>query len=68
METPVAASSVIGYGHWDNAGWSADGSPRPCVVGRTIGIDTITHGVRTAVRMPDLAVMQSRLFAAYPPR
>ena len=47
------------YGHWNNATVNADGWPAPTIVGRTIGIDTISHGVLTAVRLPDGHVFQS---------
>jgi hypothetical protein len=48
------------YGHWDNAVTEADGWPKPCVGRRTIGIDTISHGVLTALRLPDVRLFQSR--------
>ena len=35
------------------------GWPAPTILGRTIGIDTISHGVLTAVRLPDMNVFQS---------
>ena len=38
---------------------NADGWPAPMIVGRTIGVDTISHGVLTAVRLPDQRVFQS---------
>jgi hypothetical protein len=47
------------YGHWNNADVGADGWPRPMVIGNTVGIDTISHGVLTAIRMPDRRVFQS---------
>jgi len=50
---------TIVYGHWDNATLDASGRPRPAVIGQTIGIDTISHGVLTAVRLPGLRVFQS---------
>lgn len=51
------------YGHWNNALLSAEGYPRPCVLpNRTYGIDTITHGVLTAMRFPDLKLYQSRQY------
>ena len=46
------------YGHWNNALIEA-GWPRPRIIGATIGIDTISHGVLTAVRLPDREVFQS---------
>lgn len=52
-------AEVVVYGHWNNAAFDADGWPTPRVVGRTIGIDTISHGVLTAMRLPDRRVFQS---------
>lgn len=50
---------TIVYGHHDNAVLTSDGWPMPAVSGRTIGIDTISHGVLTAVRMPGGDIFQS---------
>ena len=50
---------VVVYGHWDNAEGSDNGRPAPRVIGKTIGIDTISHGVLTAVRLPDRRIFQS---------
>jgi diadenosine tetraphosphatase ApaH/serine/threonine PP2A family protein phosphatase len=47
------------YGHWDNAVRGPDGWPMPRVIGNTIGVDTISHGVLSAVRFPDRTVFQS---------
>jgi hypothetical protein len=47
------------YGHRNNAIPGADGWPMPRIVGNTIGIDTISHGVLTAIRMPDRRLFQS---------
>ena len=52
------AETVV-YGHWSNADVNADGWPEPAILKATIGIDTIAHGVLTAVRLPDLRVIQS---------
>jgi len=52
-------AEVVVYGHWNNAALNADGWPAPMIVGRTIGVDTISHGVLTAVRLPDQRVFQS---------
>jgi serine/threonine protein phosphatase 1 len=52
-------SETVVYGHWDNAALDADGWPAPKIVGRTIGLDTIAHGVLTAVRLPDQRLFQS---------
>jgi serine/threonine protein phosphatase 1 len=50
---------IVVYGHRNNATLDDDGWPAPAVMGRTIGIDTIAHGVLTAIRMPDRRVFQS---------
>lgn len=47
------------YGHWHNATLDANGWPQPLVIGETIGIDTIAHGVLTAIRMPERRIFQS---------
>jgi hypothetical protein len=47
------------YGHHNNATLNGNGWPTPTILGRTIGIDTISHGVLTAVRLPDQKVFQS---------
>ena len=54
-----AGDDVVVYGHHNNAVLDASGWPTPSVVGRTIGIDTIAHGVLTAIRMPDRTLFQS---------
>jgi serine/threonine protein phosphatase 1 len=48
------------YGHRNNAGLTDDGWPWPSVKTRTIGIDTISHGVLTAFMCPQGRVIQSR--------
>ena len=52
-ETPVV------YGHFHNAVLDASGWPHPRITPRTLGIDTIMHGVLTAVRLPERRVFQS---------
>lgn len=47
------------YGHWNNADLDESGWPQPRVTGHTIGLDTIAHGVLTAIRLPDRRVFQS---------
>lgn len=54
-----AGTEVVVYGHHDNAELAADGWPMPKIVGRTVGIDTISHGVLTAMRFPDRRLYQS---------
>ena len=54
---------VVVYGHRNDAELDSEGWPTPRRLARTIGIDTIAHGVLTAVRLPDRAVFQS---ARYP--
>jgi serine/threonine protein phosphatase 1 len=50
---------LVVYGHRNNATLDRDGWPSPRLVGNTIGIDTISRGVLTAVRLPDQRVFQS---------
>jgi serine/threonine protein phosphatase 1 len=50
----------IVYGHHNNAVLDESGWPHPRIVGRTYGLDTIAHGVLTALRLPDEAILQSR--------
>ena len=50
---------TVVYGHHNNATINLDRWPAPTILGRTIGIDTISHGVLTAVRLPDQKVFQS---------
>jgi len=57
--TGYDGAETLVYGHWNNAVLRDDGWPAPRVVGLTIGIDTIRHGVMTAVRLPDRRVFQS---------
>jgi serine/threonine protein phosphatase 1 len=52
-------AEMVVYGHRNNAALNQDGWPAPMIVGRTIGVDTISHGVLTAVRLPDQRVFQS---------
>ncbi len=47
------------YGHMNNAHLDHDGWPHPRVVGNTFGLDTIAHGVLTALRLPGPYVLQS---------
>ncbi len=53
------------YGHWNNAGVGEDDWVQPCILpNRTYGIDTISQGVLTAVRLPDGRIFQSAKDAA----
>jgi len=52
------------YGHHDNADVDATDWPHPAVGPFTIGMDTISHGVLTAIRLPDRQVFQSERFGA----
>ena len=54
---------TIVYGHWNNAVLDSSLWPRPRIKdNKTFGIDTISHGVLTAIRLPDGRVFQSRRF------
>ena len=48
------------YGHWNTAVIDADGWPRPRIEGNTVMLDTISHGVLSAIRFPDRTIFQSR--------
>jgi hypothetical protein len=54
-----SGSVPVVYGHRNNALPGADGWPMPRIVGNTIGIDTISHGVLSAIRMPERRLIQS---------
>ena len=54
------SSEPVVYGHWGNAALNQDGWPSPNIMeNKTYGIDTIAHGVLTAMRFPDGKVFQS---------
>jgi len=53
---------IIVYGHWRNCVIGDDGLPRPRIGnGKTYGIDTIAHGVLTAIRFPGERIFQSSM-------
>jgi serine/threonine protein phosphatase 1 len=55
-----SGDEAVVYGHWNNATVEDDGSVQPCILpNRTYGIDTISHGVLTALRLPDGKIFQS---------
>ena len=60
--TDYVGPDVVLYGHWDNSDLDDDGWPLPAIGRASIGIDTISHGVLTAVRLPDRHVFQSDRF------
>ena len=57
--TGYVGTEIVVYGHRNNATLDGNGWPTPSLAGRTIGIDTITHGVLTAIRLPEQRVFQS---------
>jgi serine/threonine protein phosphatase 1 len=57
--------TILVYGHRNNAAFTDDRQPTPRVVGRTIGIDTISHGVLTAIRLPDQRIFQSARYELF---
>jgi serine/threonine protein phosphatase 1 len=57
---------TVVYGHCNNADLNTDGWPAPRMLKRTIGIDTIAHGVLTAIRLPDQRVFQSARYGRQP--
>lgn len=60
--TDYAGPDIVVYGHWDNADVGDDGWPRPAMGRATVGIDTISHGILTAFRLPGHRVVQSARF------
>jgi serine/threonine protein phosphatase 1 len=54
-----AGPDIVTYGHWDNSALTDEGWPMPAIGRASIGIDTISHGVLTAFRLPDRRVFQS---------
>jgi serine/threonine protein phosphatase 1 len=51
---------AVVYGHRNNAMINDDGSTQPCIgSNKTYGIDTISHGILTALRLPDGTIFQS---------
>ncbi len=62
VEKYTGPETVV-YGHWDNARLDERGWPSPAYGPKSVGIDTISHGVLTAFRWPDRRVFQSRRFS-----
>ena len=59
-----SGSDAVVYGHRNNPVIREDGGIEPRIgSNKTYGIDTISHGVLTALRMPDEQVFQSRTVA-----
>jgi serine/threonine protein phosphatase 1 len=55
-----AGTDAVVYGHHNNAIMAGDGTALPRIASnRTYGIDTISHGVLTAMRFPDEKTFQS---------
>jgi serine/threonine protein phosphatase 1 len=50
---------LVVYGHANDPVFDPNGWPHPRIHGRTYGLDTISHGVLTAVRLPEGIVFQS---------
>jgi len=50
---------IVVYGRWNDANINAAGWPLPRMTSNTVEIDTISHGVLTAFRLPDRQVFQS---------
>jgi serine/threonine protein phosphatase 1 len=60
--TDYIGPDIVLYGHWDNSNLRDDGWPLPTIGRASVGIDTISHGVLTAFRLPDRHVFQSNRF------
>jgi serine/threonine protein phosphatase 1 len=56
------AERCVVYGHWHNPELNEQRWPSPRIVGNTIGIDTIEHGILMAIRMPERQVYQSKRY------
>jgi serine/threonine protein phosphatase 1 len=54
---------VVVYGHANNPVVDQEGWPHPRILGRTYGVDTISNGVLTALRLPEGIVFQSGRYA-----
>jgi len=55
-----AGEDIIVYGHWRNCVIGKNGHPEPRITnGKAFGIDTISEGVLTAFRFPELKVYHS---------
>ena len=61
-----AGREVVVYGHRNNAELDDADWPHPAIAGKTYGIDTIAHGVLTAMRFPDLRLYQSGMYEKRP--
>jgi hypothetical protein len=57
-----AGPDVVMYGHCDNAELNSDGWPGPAMGPASIGVDTISHGILTAFRLPERRMLQSSRF------
>lgn len=55
---------LIVYGHYGNAILDGAGWPQPVIKEHSIGVDTIKHGVLTAVQLPGRHVFQSARYDA----
>jgi serine/threonine protein phosphatase 1 len=62
--TSYRGPEIVVYGHWNNALVGNNGLPIPVIGPASVGIDTISHGVLTAFRLPDRRVLQSGPFAS----
>jgi serine/threonine protein phosphatase 1 len=57
-----AGPDVVIYGHYDDAELNADGWPEPAIGPASVGVDTISHGILTAFRLPERRIVQSTRF------
>jgi serine/threonine protein phosphatase 1 len=58
---------TVAYGHSNNAELDGQEWPKPRIIGSTIGLDTISHGVLTAMRLPDRQLFQSARYRVSAP-
>lgn len=57
--TSYRGPDLVVYGHWNNAVVNDDGWPKPRISDSAIGLDTISHGVLSAVQLPQGHIIQS---------
>jgi serine/threonine protein phosphatase 1 len=60
-----SGTTPVVYGHWNDARIDPAGWPQPRLTPTTIGVDTIAHGILTAIRMPDRRVFQSARYPSF---
>jgi serine/threonine protein phosphatase 1 len=60
--TEYDGPEIVVYGHWDNCALDEHAWPVPAFGAASIGIDSISQGVLTSIRLPERRVIQSGRF------